>query len=622
MKPDLASDSDGRVKLASVPDFDLGGMHVSPARREVRANGETRMLEPRVMQVLVTLAEARPSVVARDELVASCWPGTAVSEDAINRCILALRKLSRETEPQPFTIETVSRVGYALQEGQPEGGAGQNGKISVRFLRKGLALPVLVLLLALAAGAFIIWQQPQSDAVSVAVVPATSSAESRALAEGLTTKLGTMQIVSEARARLLDVARAKDAQLRFSVRASPQGSGMPTNVVLLNKRAELLWSKDFQSPPAHSGALEDQIAYAAGKVLECDIESQAGEPKLNAQLAKLYLNGCASLVDANESSIRDLSRLFEQITRSAPGFQPAWRKALMLETTILDWYDRTDADKQNAREFAQAAAKLNPSLPELDVLKSALLPTNDISGRMNLVKGAYNRAPADGPIGDYYAVLLIRTGRLYEGVTAARKAVRADPLAPAYRGTLIMSLATAGRIAEAQEELRQAEALWPDSAALKEVHYTLSLRFTDPRMAIRLRDSGQVMPSSAPWQGSFLAARAERTPANVERALRDSRAMYASDWRWISHTAQTFGEFGRDDELFAILLNWDRPDSADFVTDVIFRPPLHNFRRDPRFLRVAQRLGLLEYWRSSGKWPDFCSESDLPYDCKREAAKL
>jgi hypothetical protein len=150
----------------------------------------------------------------------------------------------------------------------------------------------------------------------------------------------------------------------------------------------------------------------------------------------------------------------------------------------------------------------------------------------------------------------------------------------------------------------------------------LSLRFTDPREAIRLRDSGQLMPSSAPWQGSFLAARADRTPAKVERALRDARAMYASDWQWISHAAQTFGEFGREDELFDILLNWNRPDNVDFVTDVIFRPPLRNFRRDPRFMLVAKRLGLLDYWRSSGKWPDFCFEADMPYDCKREATRV
>ena len=39
-------------------------------------------------------------------------------------------------------------------------------------------------------------------------------------------------------------------------------------------------------------------------------------------------------------------------------------------------------------------------------------------------------------------------------------------------------------------------------------------------------------------------------------------------------------------------------------------------------MRLAKRAGLVDYWEKSGKWPDFCSETDQPYDCKAEAAKL
>jgi len=136
MNSDLMSDLGTRVSLARAPDFDLGGLQVCPARREISINGAVRTLEPRVIQVLITLAAARPSVVARDELVAACWGGAAVSEDAINRCILALRNFAREFDPPPFTIETVARVGYALREGNAEGRAGYNSAVP----RKGLAL--------------------------------------------------------------------------------------------------------------------------------------------------------------------------------------------------------------------------------------------------------------------------------------------------------------------------------------------------------------------------------------------------------------------------------------------------------------------------------------------------
>jgi len=99
--------------------------------------------------------------------------------------------------------------------------------------------------------------------------------------------------------------------------------------------------------------------------------------------------------------------------------------------------------------------------------------------------------------------------------------------------------------------------------------------------------------------------------------LRDARAIYARTPLAISHLAQVLGAFHREEELFPILLNWQYPDQVDQITDVLFRPALRNFRRDPRFMRVAARLGLLKYWQSSGKWPDFCFDADLPYDCKR-----
>jgi hypothetical protein len=35
----------------------------------------------------------------------------------------------------------------------------------------------------------------------------------------------------------------------------------------------------------------------------------------------------------------------------------------------------------------------------------------------------------------------------------------------------------------------------------------------------------------------------------------------------------------------------------------------------------AARMGLLHYWKVSGKWPDFCFDPKLPYDCRKEAAK-
>jgi hypothetical protein len=61
-----------------------------------------------------------------------------------------------------------------------------------------------------------------------------------------------------------------------------------------------------------------------------------------------------------------------------------------------------------------------------------------------------------------------------------------------------------------------------------------------------------------------------------------------------------------------------RADSPGFL----FAPETAALRRDPRFMTVASRFGLTDYWRRTGHWPDFCRESGVPYNCIAEAAKV
>ncbi|HEX8623908.1 MAG TPA: winged helix-turn-helix domain-containing protein [Allosphingosinicella sp.] len=148
-----------RIELALTPEFGLGGVLVRPARRQIRvADDDCRELEPRVMQVLVALAMARGAVVSRDRLIDTCWRGRIVGDDSLNRCVVALRRLAREIEPKPFTIETIKRVGYCLVENRPKAEtANVSGEASRRTGRPTgrapfLAATGLALLGAFAAG--------------------------------------------------------------------------------------------------------------------------------------------------------------------------------------------------------------------------------------------------------------------------------------------------------------------------------------------------------------------------------------------------------------------------------------------------------------------------------------
>ncbi|MCC6918915.1 MAG: winged helix-turn-helix domain-containing protein [Alphaproteobacteria bacterium] len=101
------------ITLAREPAFRLGSLEVRPATREIVDAEGREVLEPRVMQVLVALARVDGAVVTRDELMMLCWEGRVVGEDALNRIIPKLRRLSARRDAG-FALETIRKVGYRL----------------------------------------------------------------------------------------------------------------------------------------------------------------------------------------------------------------------------------------------------------------------------------------------------------------------------------------------------------------------------------------------------------------------------------------------------------------------------------------------------------------------------
>ncbi len=114
------------MNLAREPVFRLGAIEVRPATREIVHPDGRETVEPRVMSVLIHLAQAGGQVVTRDDLIAACWEGRVVSDDAINRVISRVRKLADLTGGRDFSLETITKVGYRLMlSGAPEATAPQ-----------------------------------------------------------------------------------------------------------------------------------------------------------------------------------------------------------------------------------------------------------------------------------------------------------------------------------------------------------------------------------------------------------------------------------------------------------------------------------------------------------------
>jgi DNA-binding winged helix-turn-helix (wHTH) protein/tetratricopeptide (TPR) repeat protein len=95
----------------------LGRLTLDPPVRAIRRDdGASEVIEPRVMQVLLALAEARGEIVRRETLTERCWEGRVVGEDAINRVLSRLRRVAEGIGADSFRIETITKIGYRLVE--------------------------------------------------------------------------------------------------------------------------------------------------------------------------------------------------------------------------------------------------------------------------------------------------------------------------------------------------------------------------------------------------------------------------------------------------------------------------------------------------------------------------
>ena len=123
----------------------------------------------------------------------------------------------------------------------------------------------------------------------------------------------------------------------------------------------------------------------------------------------------------------------------------------------------------------------------------------------------------------------------------------------------------------------------------------------------------------------YFRTRADPTPANIDRMMAFLQELYRRRGLTagvVMGHAQAYGEFDREHVLYDLISRLPAGEDLSMLSAVMFRPSLREFRHDPRFMALAKRIGLVDYWQQSGKWPDFCFDPDQPYDCKAEAAKL
>jgi adenylate cyclase len=352
------------IDLAREADLRLGSALVRPSLSEVVAASQTIRLQPRVMQVLVALARADGEVVSRDELLASCWGGLAIGDDAINRCIGRLRRLSEEEAPGAFTIGTLPRIGYRLSPGAdrasppPAQGAVRKPSICVLPFANVSDDPQ---------------QEYFSDGISEDIITDLSMVSALSVVARNTAFTFKGKSV-----KVPDVARELGVShvLEGSVRKA--GNRVRITAQLIDGAAgDQIWAERYDRDLTDIFALQDEISMAIVtalklKLLPQEMQAIAHRGTESVEAYDLYLVARSYYLTGNYGDPRR-DEAIERLTRRAveidPGYAQAWALLASGQYSLHSNHGRAGG----GMAALDRALALNPDLAEARALKALKL---------------------------------------------------------------------------------------------------------------------------------------------------------------------------------------------------------------------------------------------------------
>jgi DNA-binding winged helix-turn-helix (wHTH) protein/tetratricopeptide (TPR) repeat protein len=650
------------IRLIAEPPIRLGPLVIDPPRRRlVHDDGREDILEPRVMQVLIALARIPGAILSRDDLMVCCWEGRIVGDDALNRVMSRLRRVSHEIGAGVLRLETITKVGVrliltdALDRTDPlpapsiqvvDGTAPTPRRTETVSDRPAFpvgptALVGAVVSLGLVAllGGVVAWRWAGTGrsipelrlATFENLTPTLAPGAEQTLRQDIMAALGRsskLQLFSEGGK---DVAGPSTFGLGGSVQQV--GTGLRFAFTLDRGRpSEIVWSSVIVRPWADAAAPQ-QVAAQVSFTVRCVL---AGATSYRGTLPHAALSNFANFcaeVGASESG-EAVSRMTEdlrQAVAAAPDFAAGWAALgdviadkFAYPTSLWDAGGRTEAV-----QAVEHALRLDPQNSVGHLAKGLLVPWPNYAGREEELRLAVKGLDTFGDAHAAYARFLISVGRVKEAAFVAEHAYDLDQDDREAISRLVEAFYMLDRVPEADALWAKADGLWGSSpkltiyklwGALWDGHHaeainTLQTGRYDEAIRNVGPDAGAPSPIADAGVAVFKAL--DAGDAAERAAAANTLARRAADPRTIDpFDPVALAALGRDQDALSaearVVKEW-----STSLTVLLFTPPFANARRTPQFANLVDRLGLLSYWRLPGRAPDFCGDRDPPPVCRQ-----
>lgn len=593
--------------------FTSDGVEIRPGERRVLVRGEPATLGGRAFDLLLTLIAHRERVVGKDELMALVWPGIAVEENNLTVQISALRKVLGNQ-----AIATVAGRGYRFTlplQDRPAAGA--------PVMAPAKSQRPVIAVLAFDNLSNDAEMQFFSDGVSEEIIQRLS----RGTNLKVIARTSSFQFRGDRKADA-----AAQLQCDYVLDGAIQRAGARVRIsaqLMESSSRTMLWSERYDRGLEDIFAVQDEISQSIASALRQTFNSVSPRA-LDPSVYDLYLRSNPKSYAPDE--LRASVRLLEVVAERAPDFAQGWGRLAYLRGFLhvyLPFAERPESARRVAQEATRALA-LDPE--NVDALTGHCFIMPPFGGFVEADKylERLQHAPGSGDGRRYIGWFLRHTGRLREALEETEREYRLDTLDPMAANVLALARMASGHIAEAipvYEDLvvRVPEMSFPISSLLRAQSFQQDWAAVDRLLEVAakrpLREFQDTIPfvrakrdpspeNIGAWRGAFEAHIAKTGGIDIARLVYAAHLGLVEDAYRAAETVR-LGPSGASDDIMG-------PDG--YRTALLFQASMPELRNDQRFPRLCARLGLVEFWMATDKWPDCANQT--PYNFKEECARV
>ena len=364
--------SPGLLRMSS-QHLSFGRYRFEPATARLWADQREIKLTRKAAGVLGLLVERAGQPVTKQDLFASVWRNTVVSDDALTTCIQELRKALGDDAKQPRYIETRHRYGYCFVAEL----AGTEPAAEPKVVEPP-AVP--------------------SELPAIAVLPFMDMSPSRdqdyfceGLAEELIdalTHVDGLRVAARSSSfqfhqdgvdlreigRVLGVGSVVEGSVRRA------GDQLRVTVQLIDVATGYhKWSQRFERTFGDVFAIQDEIAakvamtLRGGAALSQREQRALRRPHTSAEPYEYYLRGRQSLHRMRQADLEQSRRMFEGAIELDADYAPAWAGLATVHALLYEWWGSNDEDLHRADRASQIAMELAPDLADAHVARGFAL---------------------------------------------------------------------------------------------------------------------------------------------------------------------------------------------------------------------------------------------------------